>query len=162
MNPKPARPGGPPIWIGGRSDAALKRAATLGDGWFSYLVSPRRYRESLVKIESFAREAGRPLSSDFAHGHLQFTYVSDDWEKARQRGIAYLGSTYAQDFDKFVDSFCVVGSVDQCVQRLGEYVQAGVRHFSFRLMAENEELLPQLETYASRIIPAVREAARSL
>ena len=60
FEPKPVQPGGPPIWIGGRSDAALRRAARLGDGWVSYLVTPERFRASLGKIEAFAREAGGP------------------------------------------------------------------------------------------------------
>lgn len=162
MRPKPARPGGPPLWIGGRTDAALRRAARLGDGWISYLVSPRRYRESLDKIERFAAEHGRPLPTDFARAHLQFTYVSDDRERARDRAIGYLERTYAQDFDRFVDAFCVVGPAAQCVQRLLEFAQAGVRHVILRVMAYNDELLPQLETYARDIIPAVRRAAATL
>ena len=37
LEPKPVQPGGPPIWIGGRSDHALRRAARQGDGWISYV-----------------------------------------------------------------------------------------------------------------------------
>src|SRR5262249_29140796 len=54
LEPKPVQLGGPPIWIGGRSDAALRRAARVGDGWIAYLVTPQRFRASLEKIESFA------------------------------------------------------------------------------------------------------------
>ena len=45
-----AEAGGPPIWIGGRSDAALARAGRQGDGWVSYVVQPERYKASLEKI----------------------------------------------------------------------------------------------------------------
>lgn len=162
IRPKPARPGGPPLWIGGRTDAALQRAARAGDGWVSYLVSPRRYRESLSKIDAFAAGHGRTLPTDFAHAHLQFTYVSDDPEKARVRAIGYLERNYAQDFDRFVDAFCVVGPADRCVERLLEFARAGVRHFILRAMAYNDELVAQLETYAREIIPAVRRAAAAL
>jgi probable F420-dependent oxidoreductase len=162
IRPKPAQPGGPPLWIGGRSDAALRRAAVRGDGWVAYLVSPRRYGESIGKIAAFAAEAGRTLPADFGHAHLQFTYVSDDREQARQRAIGYLERNYAQDFDRFVDAFCVVGPVEQCVERLLDFVRAGVRHFIFRIMAYNEELPAQLDLYARDIIPAVRRAAAAL
>ena len=39
VTPKPAQVGGPPIWIGGRSRAAYKRAGTLGDGWLSSSIT---------------------------------------------------------------------------------------------------------------------------
>src|SRR3972149_3872 len=61
IDPKPAQPGGPPIWIGGRSDAALQRAARLGDGWVSYVVTADRYRQSVEKIKAAAHAPGRPL-----------------------------------------------------------------------------------------------------
>lgn len=162
MRPRPARPGGPPLWIGGRSDAALRRAARLGDGWISYLVSPRRFRESTGKITSFAAEEGRTLPASFALGHLQFIYLSADRDRARERAIAYLEGTYAQDFDRLVDAFCVTGPAEQCARRLLDFVEAGVRHFILRVMGENDEMLPQLEAYVRDVIPAVRKAAAAL
>jgi probable F420-dependent oxidoreductase len=47
IDPKPVQKPGPPIWIGGRSDAALARAGRQGDGWISYVVQPERYAQSL-------------------------------------------------------------------------------------------------------------------
>ena len=47
IDPKPVQRPGPPIWVGGRSDAALARAGRQGDGWVSYVVQPERYAQSL-------------------------------------------------------------------------------------------------------------------
>src|SRR3990172_6815207 len=44
LMPKPVQPGGPPIWVAGRSEAAIRRAGRLGDGYLPYLFSPERYR----------------------------------------------------------------------------------------------------------------------
>src|SRR3990170_372912 len=59
LQPKPTQPGGPPIWVAGRSEAAIRRAGRLGDGYLPYLFSPDRYRDSLVQVRQVAEEAGR-------------------------------------------------------------------------------------------------------
>ena len=47
IHPAPVQPGGPPIIVAGRKEPAMRRAATLGDGWFPYMYSPRRYADSV-------------------------------------------------------------------------------------------------------------------
>jgi len=68
IDPKPAQKPAPPIWVGGRSDAALARAGRQGDGWISYVVQPERYQQSLGKIETAAAAAGR-LREGASHLH---------------------------------------------------------------------------------------------
>ena len=48
-----------PLIVGGRSDAALRRAGRLGDGWFGLWVSADGYRRSLVTMREAAAGAGR-------------------------------------------------------------------------------------------------------
>src|SRR6266478_6264285 len=74
IDPKPVQKPGPPIWIGGRSDAALRRAGRQGDGWISYVVQPGRYAQSLDKIRAAAAGAGRSLAG-FTAAHLAFVSV---------------------------------------------------------------------------------------
>jgi probable F420-dependent oxidoreductase len=57
--PKPARPSGPPIWIGGASIAALRRVAAIGDGWQPMAVGPDELRELVPRLRALARETGR-------------------------------------------------------------------------------------------------------
>jgi probable F420-dependent oxidoreductase len=63
--PKPVQAGGIPVWIGGHTDAAVRRAATLGDGWHPIalrppgLLFPDAYAKRVQQIETWAREAGR-------------------------------------------------------------------------------------------------------
>nr|WP_245949631.1 LLM class flavin-dependent oxidoreductase [Saccharothrix carnea] len=55
------RAGRIPIWVGGHSDAALRRAVRLGDAWHSLRLTPGAYREALGRLEAIAEEEGKPL-----------------------------------------------------------------------------------------------------
>lgn len=57
MNPAPSGP--IPIWVGGISDAAMRRAARAGDGWVSDLQSSEEILASVAKIRDYRREYGR-------------------------------------------------------------------------------------------------------
>ncbi len=88
MLPKPRTPGGPPVWVGGRAEAALKRAARLGDGWMPYVVTPKRVGDGLEFIRARGGK-GRPQVRAFRH---RVAFVRDAWVElrscARGRGDA--------------------------------------------------------------------------
>ncbi|QNO36883.1 TIGR03619 family F420-dependent LLM class oxidoreductase [Protaetiibacter sp. SSC-01] len=59
---QPARPGGPPVLIGGNSDAALDRVVALGDGWLGADLDPVETAAVLERIAERRRATGRPAS----------------------------------------------------------------------------------------------------
>jgi probable F420-dependent oxidoreductase len=54
----PFTPGGPPVWVGGRSDAALRRALRFGDGWYGTGASAAELTDVRRRLHELAGEAG--------------------------------------------------------------------------------------------------------
>lgn len=61
-----------PIWFGGNSEPALRRAARLGDGWMPNYRTPDEARPSLEKLAHFLLEAGRKRSSFGIEARIPF------------------------------------------------------------------------------------------
>lgn len=81
LNPRPEKK--IDIWVGGRSDPALKRVARIGDGWFASFVTPEEYAEGCAKIEAFAEGYDR-ADDEIEAGSIVFCHVDRDGAKARQ------------------------------------------------------------------------------
>jgi probable F420-dependent oxidoreductase len=59
VDPPPVQPGGPPVWLGGGSEAALQRVGRLADGWLAVGEDPRSIRDKVSMIARAAQDAGR-------------------------------------------------------------------------------------------------------
>lgn len=57
--PKPVRTPHPPIWIGGNTEPALRRAARVGDSWHAAGATPEQIAEALPKLHNYLQAAGR-------------------------------------------------------------------------------------------------------
>jgi probable F420-dependent oxidoreductase len=155
IDPKPVQRPGPPIWIGGRSDAALARAGRQGDGWVSYVVQADRYAQSLAKIRAAAAAAGRSLEG-FTAAHLVFITVGRDFEAAKKAWVSTLSKRYAQDFEPLAKRYGVIGTPDQCVEQLEAFRAAGCNYFLISAIGDTRDERAQLETIAAEILPRFR------
>ncbi len=157
MQPVPATPGGPPIWIGGRAPAALRRAATLGDGWIPYAVSPGRFAEGLETIADQAERAGRRLER-FGTGMMLFATIDESYEKALDLASGILGKRYATDFREPARRYGALGRPADVASRIGEFIEAGAREFVIDMIAPRAERPAQVERFAREVLPLLRGA----
>ena len=155
LDPKPVQKPGPPIWIGGRSDAALARAGRHGDGWVSYVVQPERYGQSLDKIRAAAAAAGRTLDR-FAAAHLAFVTVGRDWESAKAVWAAALTKRYAQDFEPLARKYGIIGTPEQCAEQLERFRTAGCNYVILNPIGPAAEEREQVERLAAEVVPKLR------
>jgi probable F420-dependent oxidoreductase len=155
IDPRPVQRPGPPIWIGGRSDAALARAGRQGDGWMSYVVHPERYAQSLNRIRAAAAAAGRALDG-FAFAHLAFITVGRDWESASAVWVEHLSRRYAQDFGPFARKYGIIGTPEQCAEQCAAFAAAGCNYLVFSVIGEPGNEREQLERIAADVVPRLR------
>lgn len=151
LDPKPAQPEGPPLWVGGRSPAAMRRAGRLGDGYVSTMTSAARYRSNLETIAQHARQAGRtPLA--FGTGAFLFSVLDPRFEAAQARAAAVLGRVYRRPFVDAARRYCLLGRPADCLERMRAFAQAGVRHFILAALSEPQAFAEQV---AAEILPEV-------
>jgi probable F420-dependent oxidoreductase len=157
--PAPTQIGGPPVVVGGRSEAALRRAGALGDGWLAYMASADRFARDMATVRRHADAAGKDAEALF-HGVMLVTHVSEDGERAREAVKHHLGQRYGRQYDDdHIDRYCLVGSPAHIVERLAEYASAGARHVVFNLGGPAEGFLAEAELLHREVVAPFRERA---
>jgi probable F420-dependent oxidoreductase len=150
--PGATRPGGPPLWVGGRSDAARRRAGRLGDGWLPIWVSPERYADGWADVVGHAVAAGREPGA-LVPAVVVPAYVADDGDRARSEVGAYLGARYGTVFSpQAIERYCVAGTPEQCAARVRAYADAGATHVVFNPAVRPSQLLEQVERLAELVV----------
>jgi probable F420-dependent oxidoreductase len=143
--PKPVQKPHPPIWIGGESPPALRRAAQLGDVWYPIGRNPRftvgtpeEYQAFVTRLRRFAEAADRdPASIGLAY--------SASWLNDREAQRLPNG-----------DRQPLTGTPEQVADDIKAYADIGVRHFMFNFQSDTlEETLARMERFATMVSPQV-------
>jgi alkanesulfonate monooxygenase SsuD/methylene tetrahydromethanopterin reductase-like flavin-dependent oxidoreductase (luciferase family) len=117
-----------PLIVGGRSDAAVSRAARLGDGWLGIWVSPHRYSAVHDHIASQAAEAGRD-PSQFEHALNVWCGFGPTRELAREPLAAAMQAFYQMPFEPF-ERYSPHGTPERVAEFLYPYIEAGCSTFN--------------------------------
>ena len=125
-----------PVYVGGRADAALRRAGKYGDGWLGIWCSSDRYAESIAIFNQAAEEAKRDVQAD--HGIQLWVGVGKDRTEAASFVGPAMEGFYRVPFEKF-SRYTPHGTVDDIVDFLAPYLEAGCRHFTLTPVASTAE-----------------------
>lgn len=126
-----------PIVVGGRSDAALRRAGRSGDGWLGLWVSPRRWAEAVAVVEAVAAGEGR-TDVEWCHGLQAWCGFGSQAGDARARVAAAMEDLYRLPFERF-ERYVLCGRPADVAEALEPYVVAGCRDINLVPVAASVE-----------------------
>jgi alkanesulfonate monooxygenase SsuD/methylene tetrahydromethanopterin reductase-like flavin-dependent oxidoreductase (luciferase family) len=148
--PKPVQRGGIPVWIGGHTGAAVRRAATIGDGWHPIgmrppaMLGPDEYAAKVKQIHEWARRAGRDPKS------IALTIRVPMEVRGKSAKAA------AGDRPPFQ------GTADEVVADIRRYQALGVTHFVFdHTVQDLRAVLANIDRFAHDVRPKVLRAPKS-
>ena len=118
--PRPKQEPHPPIWVGGKSEAGMRRAAEVGDGWHPNFSTPDELAVSIPQFLKLAREYGRDLSklTICLRGHVQIHDRKEEW----------------------AEKYPMTGSVEYIVKNLKRNQEVGVNYMNLDLFYGLPEL----------------------
>jgi probable F420-dependent oxidoreductase len=149
MEPKPFQKPYPPLWFGGASEPALRRAVRMGYGFFGAGSSPTpKFAEQVQIVRAALAEAGRP-AADFPIAKRVYVAIDEDADRARTRMNAALEGIYGQRVPA-IEAAAITGTAADCVRDVNQVAEAGAELILFTALFDQRE---QMEQLAAAVLP---------
>lgn len=154
LQPRPFRPGGPPIWLGGSGPRMLRLAGETFDGWLPFSPTPADYASGLRAVHEAAKRAGRDPAA-VATGAYLTVAVADSPREAASELDSYMRAYYGVPAEVMAKAqACHAGTVESAAEWFAAYRAAGAGHLVVRIAR------PGLSDYNDTALRLL-EAARS-
>jgi len=151
IGPRPIQKPHPPIWTGGSAEAALKRAGSWADGYICGSSAIADFQVTWEKIASYAAAAGRNPNA-IERASLAFMAIDDDKAKAVKCVEDYTMRYYGRIRNP-VESSSIVGSPDQCVERIQYFLSKGL---STLIIGVADPDPRQLDLFGEKVLPQLK------
>ena len=146
------------IWVGGRSDAALKRTARLADGYFASFQMPDEFARNMATIRNYAAQFGR-ADARIESGLILLCRLGKTRERAMEEMRPVL-EKMGRGSEQFVQR-TLFGSPDDIMERLTDYVAAGLDKFVLWPVAEPDAWAEQIELIGREVATHYARAAQA-
>lgn len=152
--PAPARPGGPPIWMGGEVEGALRRAGRVADGWFPNSRAPEAYRDGWAAVQREAGEAGRPASAVTPALYTTIN-IGPDPKAAEAEMRRFIEGYYGAPYEVIAARWGhYAGTAEGCLEWLGAFIESGARHIVLRFASADQSA--QMERATRSLLPRLK------
>ena len=154
LEPLPAQPGGPPIWVGSwGSDAGLRRVARLADGWLAsaYNTTPELFGEAWGVLRAKLAEHGKDPASFPNALSTMWCYITDDRHEADRVLRERVVPTVHRPEDVLRERL-PIGPPELFAEKLTAFAEAGVQRVFIWPVADE---VHQLERFWNEVRPLV-------
>jgi probable F420-dependent oxidoreductase len=146
------------IWVGGRSDAALKRTARLADGYFASFQTPEEFTRNMATIRGYAAQFDR-ANARIESGLILLCRLAESRERAMEE-MRPMVAAMGRGAEGFIQR-TIYGSPDDIIKRLQEYVAIGLDKFVLWPVAEPTAWAAQVELIGREVANHYARASRA-
>jgi alkanesulfonate monooxygenase SsuD/methylene tetrahydromethanopterin reductase-like flavin-dependent oxidoreductase (luciferase family) len=148
--PRPVQPD-LPMWIGGSSDAAIRRTARYGTGWQGGGETIEDAIRVVAAIKQALPAAGRTIDEDHYGASFPF-YFGAPGEPVVKRAM----DAYAKRTGRDATRQFAVGDADAILERVGLYVAGGIEKFILRPIGPPDTVLAQTRRLIDDVLPKLQ------
>jgi probable F420-dependent oxidoreductase len=142
-----------PMWIGGSSDAAVRRTAKYGTGWQAGSETPETVGKVIAAIRDATAKAGRSIDEDHYGAAFAFRFGN-----ATDPGVVKVIENFKARTGRDAGVHFVFGDADAIVERIARYVENDASKFVLRPAADgDEDMYAQTRRFIEEVLPRMAQ-----